>query len=108
MTESQQETEVCHDRFGSYLGTDSRDTTGKRSSGRNTDLSQQILTIVKSPIFGNQAIMNVINGLQDTAATGESVDSLQDGVDELSDKVDDLSENIGAFQIVRTGQYHRI
>ena len=59
-----------------------------------SQLTQQILNIVKSPSYGNQAIMNAINGLGSSTATGADVDN-------LDDKIDNLADKSGAFQIHR-------
>jgi hypothetical protein len=64
-------------------------------------LVQQILNIVKSPEYGNQAIMNAITSLGGSAATGADVDTLQGTADDIEEKIDGLAENNGEFQIIR-------
>jgi hypothetical protein len=64
-------------------------------------LVQQVLNIVKSPEYGNQAIMNAITSLGGSAATGADVDTLQGTADDIEEKIDGLAENNGEFQIIR-------
>jgi hypothetical protein len=72
-----------------------------------SQLTQQILSIVKSTTYGNQAIMNAITGLRGSSANATSVNNLQTSVNdlkgnvtELSEKVDALADNSGAFTML--------
>ena len=69
--------------------------------------SQQILNIVKSSSYCNQAIMNAITCLQGSSASAGSVNNLQTTVNnlqgnvtELSEKIDALSNGTGGFKIL--------
>ena len=75
-----------------------------------TQLTQQILNIVKSTDYGNQAIMNAVKALQGSSATSSSITSLQSEVDAIKTKVDTLNSG-GEFQIVNaylsSDEHHR-
>ena len=63
----------------------------------NTQLVQQILNVVKSPIYGNQAIMNAINGLSGSTA------SVSTDIGEVSDDIANLETrlNTGNFSQIQ-------